>query len=275
MEDVSTPHQARLSGTSWDPQLYLKFMEFRVRPAIELLERVPTDHPAHVYDIGCGPGHITRLLSNRWPDATICGVDNSDEMLRAATDLAPEIEFVRADLDTWMPGTPADVIFANSVFHLIGDHDKLLPRLLGALAPQGVLAAQMPDCYDAPWYQLMCETLMTAGHGGSALGTQQLRDAMSVNSVHTPEFYHRLLSDRVGELDIWTTEYLQVLDGDDPVYAWIKAAGLRPVLNTLPPDDLGVFLGAYLPELRKAYPKMSSGQTLFPFRRTFMVARAT
>jgi hypothetical protein len=39
----------------------------------------------------------------------------------------------------------------------------------------------------------------------------------------------------VHSLDIWETEYLQVLEGQDPVLEWVKGTGLRPILNGL--DD--------------------------------------
>ena len=40
-------------GTRWDPNQYLKFSDHRLRPALELLDRVPLKAPALIYDLKC------------------------------------------------------------------------------------------------------------------------------------------------------------------------------------------------------------------------------
>ena len=87
-----------------------------------------------------------------------------------------------------------------------------------------------------------------------------------------PAEYFDLLAQEAARLDIWTTEYLQVLEGEDPVLEWVRGTGLRPILNGLPEPDLGRFLGAYRQALRDAYPRRPDGTTLYPFSRLFVVA---
>ena len=73
-------------------------------------------------------------------------------------------------------------------------------------------------------------------------------------------------------LDIWETEYLQVLDGEDPVLNWVKSTGLRPILASLNDEERETFLSEYKRRLRAEYPQRSDGKTLYPFRRLFIVA---
>jgi trans-aconitate 2-methyltransferase len=54
---------------TWDPQQYLKFSDHRLRPALDLMARIPAIEARTVYDLGCGPGNITRMLAERWPAA--------------------------------------------------------------------------------------------------------------------------------------------------------------------------------------------------------------
>lgn len=61
----------------WDPSQYLKFADHRLRPALDLLARIPAERPGTVVDLGCGAGNVTRHLRRRWPEARIIGVDNS------------------------------------------------------------------------------------------------------------------------------------------------------------------------------------------------------
>ena len=73
----------------WDPSQYLKFGNERLRPALDLLARVPLDSPQQVVDLGCGAGNVTQFISQRWPRAQVAGVDNSGEMLAKARAVLP------------------------------------------------------------------------------------------------------------------------------------------------------------------------------------------
>src|SRR5262249_8474649 len=63
--------------TPWDPSQYLKFAGQRLRPAVDLLNRIDVEDPAEVYDLGAGAGNVTQLLRTRWPNARITGIDES------------------------------------------------------------------------------------------------------------------------------------------------------------------------------------------------------
>ena len=62
---------------SWDPAQYLKYANERLRPALDLLARLPIEAPQTVVDLGCGTGNVAQILAARWPRARIVGVDNS------------------------------------------------------------------------------------------------------------------------------------------------------------------------------------------------------
>ena len=64
----------------WDPARYLAFEGHRLRPAHDLIARIPLAAPETVVDLGCGTGNVTRLLAERWPDARIIVIAGSPEM---------------------------------------------------------------------------------------------------------------------------------------------------------------------------------------------------
>lgn len=94
----------------------------------------------------------------RWPGASVTGIDTSATMLDAAREALPGATFVKADVATWTPEAPVDLLFANAVLQWVPDHDRLLPRLAGLLAPGGSLAVQMPDNLDEPSHARMRDT---------------------------------------------------------------------------------------------------------------------
>lgn len=67
----------------WDPQQYLKFSGHRLRPAVDLLMRIPDFGPREIVDLGAGAGNVTKLIRERWPEASVTGVEGSAEMVAA------------------------------------------------------------------------------------------------------------------------------------------------------------------------------------------------
>jgi trans-aconitate 2-methyltransferase len=253
---------------SWDPNQYLKFTDHRLRPALDLLSQIPLADPRSVYDLGCGPGNITRLLAERWPNARVVGVDSSADMLAKARMEAASVVFEQADIARWSPPAPADLLFTNATLHWLDDHAALLPRLAAQLAPAGVLAIQMPDNRASPSHLLMDEAA-AAGPWHAKLA--RLRPVYG--SMQSPDAYYRMLAPVAAQVDIWETTYLHVLEGDNPVVEWTKGTALRPYLDALDEPERAAFLAAYAARIATAYPKQPDGRTLLPFKRIFIVAR--
>lgn len=250
---------------SWNPSTYLTYADERTRPAADLLERVRMLAPARVADLGCGPGNSTALLSARWPNAWIEGVDSSAEMLAQAQASGLKVHWTGADIAQWSPPLPYDVIFSNAAYQWLPDHKALLPRLFGFVKEGGIFAFQVPSNFGAPSHRLMREVALE-GPWASKLGT--VREA----SVLSPDTYYDILSPFSRRLDIWETAYLHVLDGDDPVFRWVGATGLRPFVQALEEGEREAFCDVYRARLRQAYPKRANGKTLFAFSRLFVVA---
>ncbi len=255
----------------WDPDQYGRFADHRSRPAFELLNRIDHPHPARVVDLGCGAGEMARTMQARWPDAQLVGVDSSSEMLAEAARSESQVEWHQADIATWSPDEPVDVIYSNAALHWVADHRTLFPSLVSFLAPNGVLAVQMPLSWAEPSHVLMREVLRTGGPTGKPIGSRDLWSRLAHKWVDKPTDYHDLLTPLVGSLDLWTTRYFQVLEGHEPVFEWVKGTGLRPVLETLDGAELDTFLTDYRERLLDAYPRRSDGTTVYPFSRLFIV----
>jgi trans-aconitate 2-methyltransferase len=68
----------------WDPDEYLRFAQLRMRPAQDLLARIPLTAPQRGADLGCGTGEVTLHRAAHWPEAAVLGVDSSASMLGRA-----------------------------------------------------------------------------------------------------------------------------------------------------------------------------------------------
>lgn len=261
---------------SWNPNQYLKFAAPRLRPQLDLIARIALDAPRTVFDLGCGTGSGTRMLAQRWPDADVTGVDASAAMLAKAAQDAGDgggdppgrLHWQQASIADWQPGAGADLIYSNAALHWLGDHARLFPHLMRQLAPGGVLAVQMPRNFDAPSHRLIDETV------AAGPWRERLQPLVQPSPVGAPADYYGYVAPLASELDLWETEYLQVLAGPDPVKEWTKGTWLPQFLDRLPsPAEQAAFEADYAERLRAAYPMRADGTTLFPFKRLFIVAR--
>jgi trans-aconitate 2-methyltransferase len=253
---------------AWDPAQYLKFAGPRLRPALDLLQRIDVEAPGVVYDLGAGAGNVTRLIATRWPEARVVGVDSSAEMLGRAAAENPGIGWQQADLADWRPSRPADVIYSNAALHWLDNHDALMADLLSGLKSGGVLALQMPRNFSAPSHTLITETALEGPWRAV------LEPLLRPSPVAEPAVYYDLLAPRAASLDIWETEYLQVLEGSNPVKEWTKGTWLSPLLAALEEPERSRFEAAYGERVAAAYKPRRDGRTLFPFRRMFVIAIA-
>lgn len=251
---------------SWDPGQYDKFRSQRTRPARDLLASLPPIRPARVADLGCGGGALARDLAERWPDAEVTGVDGSSSMLAQAAAVPSAVRWVEADLRSWRPDRPVDLIVSNAALHWLPDHGRLFPDLLGHLAPGGVLAVQMPRNFAAPSHAAMREV---AAEGRWA---DRLAFLEGPPPVHPPDAYLDLLLPRCRMLEVWETEYHHLLEGGTPVLDWVKGASLVPILAVLDAGEQREFLDRLAAKLAAAYPRRPDGTTVFPFRRLFILA---
>ena len=251
---------------AWDPKTYLDFEDERTRPAVELLARVAHKNPAHVIDLGCGPGNSTALLARRWPKAKLEGLDSSEAMLDQARRSGIPATWHSGDIPSWSPTLRYDVIFANAALHWLGDQDALLKRLMSYLAPEGVLAFQVPANFNEPSHRLMRDVAASGLWAGKLKGVRNI-------VLGTEQGYYEMLEPLASHLDIWQTTYLQVLSGEDAVLRWVSGTGLRPFLEALDAQEREAYSREYKTRLNQAYPMRANGKTLFPFQRLFVVAR--
>jgi len=251
---------------AWNPTQYLKFAGQRMQPALDLLARVPLERPATVFDLGCGAGNITRILAERWPDATVTGIDSSTDMLAKAQAEPGAITWIQGDLEHWAPSAPADLLYSNAALHWLDDHHAAFARFAGLLAPGGVLAVQMPRNHAEPSHACMVE----AAEAGP--WRERLAPVLRPSPVAAPAVYHDILAPLASHLDLWETIYYHPLEGDNPVLEWTRGSALKPLLDALEGMEREGFLADYSARIAAAYPKRADGITLFPFRRLFMVA---
>lgn len=250
----------------WSPEVYARHAGPRLRPALDLLARVPLARARTVVDLGCGSGALFPALRSRFPDAKLVGVDRSAAMLAQAREVDAHADLVHTDAAGWRPAETVDLIVANASLQWIPGHERLIGDLLRRCS---CLAVQIPDNFAAPSHTLLYQTaarpewssrLAGVDHGNVNLGA---------------ETYAALVGSAGAQLDLWRTTYYHQLEGADPVLDWMRGTALLPVqaaLGGAGSSDTLAFETALGRSLAQAYPADGAGRVLFPFSRLFFVA---
>ncbi|MEE3719900.1 methyltransferase domain-containing protein [Tumidithrix elongata RA019] len=252
---------------NWDADLYLQFAKERTRPSSDLISRINLLQPQRIIDLGCGPGNSTAMLRQKWLQADITGLDNSPEMIAAASKSYPSEKWVLSNIASWSAEIPFDLVFSNATLQWLPNHGKLFAHLFSQVALGGALAIQVPAHYQSPLRQVVDEV------SKDPLWSDRMDRARNALTFERPRFYYDVLQPLAKYLEIWETEYYHVMDSPKAIVNWFRGTGLRPFLGSLESEQQKEkFEQMLLEGYTKAYPQQNDGRILFPFRRLFIIA---
>ncbi len=253
--------------TAWDAEAYLRYADERTQPASDLAARIKVASPKRIIDLGCGPGNSTEVLRLRWPEAEMIGLDQSEEMIAAASKSYPHGKWVLKDLSTWTGEPPFDLVFSNAALQWVPNHDRLFPHLFAQVATGGALAVQMPAHHGSAAHQVILEV------ADDPAWSHLMSAPRSAMTRESPAFYYDVLQPLASRLEIWVTEYYHIMNGPEAMVEWFRGTGLRPFLSALETEGQKLSFEAKLLEgFSRFYPRQRDSRILFPFRRLFIVA---
>jgi SAM-dependent methyltransferase len=88
-------------------------------------------------DVGCGYGTDAAAVQNLFPEASVFGIDQSQAMVDAATQLDHRVHFSVGDTLS-LPGNEAfDRILVRHVLHLVPNPKESIEYIISRLAPNG------------------------------------------------------------------------------------------------------------------------------------------
>ena len=251
----------------WSAEQYSKFKYERTLPAVDLANSIDCKNVKSVLDIGCGIGNSTAVLAQKFPNAKIIGVDNSDDMLASARRNNPDIEFLKLDVEKDIDNleNQYDVVFSNACIQWIPNHRKLLRSLFGLSGSGGVLAIQIPQQSKHPVHgiiRFLCE---------QDKWRNKIVNKREYNNLTENEYFD-VLAELSDNFRIWETTYFFSMPSYQSIVEWYKGTGLRPCLEQLSKDDAAEFLNDFSENIKKLYPVQKSGKIIFKFPRLFFTA---
>jgi trans-aconitate 2-methyltransferase len=189
-------------------------------------------------------------------------------MLRRARADHPDLRFFELDATGDLSAYKGvyDLVFSNACLHWVPDHRTLFPRLLSMLRPGGQLAVQMPLAERQVMYRDVLWPLARAPRWTGVLDVPQQFYALE------PFEYAAMLESLCQSFELWETTYHTVLDDPDTVVEWFRGTGLRPYLESLPPEDRDEFERELRIRVREHFAPLPSGKVDLQVPRLFLVA---
>ena len=110
--------------------------------------------PRSILDVGCGTGHLLRLVVDRMvaPPEKVVGVDHSEAGIRQARELLPSATWVVGDL-YGLPGAldRFDLVLCTEVLEHLHEPARAVEVLRRLCAPNGRVAITVPDGSQDSW----------------------------------------------------------------------------------------------------------------------------
>ena len=229
-----------------------------MRAAQDLVRRIPDRTPRRIADVYSGRGSMRTLLAHRFPNAEIEAFDLSKSTDRSLVARGRRVSARHK----------FDLICSNGSLEMVPSLRRLLPMLVGMVAPGGCLAVEFPNDLYEPTRALM---RMIAADGPWAKTLLPIAKTRPFNE--TMEGLYALLSPLCATVDIWEATYLHAMAGVGEIIEWMEATSLAPFLAALDEANRRKFLDRYAAELRQAYPALANGVVLLRSRRLFILAQ--
>jgi trans-aconitate 2-methyltransferase len=246
---VNTPRDDA-DSTGWDAEQYRQFAAERAQPFHDLLDKLGDAPVGRAVDLGCGPGELTALATERLDVERMAGIDNSAAMLAAAAGFASDrVTFESGDIARWTSNGDHDLVLAAASLQWVPDHRDVLARWVAALAPGGRLAVQVPANAHAPTHVVAARVAARRPHVAAFGPSGPPPDPVAANVLAPDEYARILYAAGCVDIDVDLHVYPHVLPSTRHAVEWVKGTMLTRFRAVMSAEAYDAFLRDYEREL--------------------------
>ncbi|REC40284.1 methyltransferase domain-containing protein [Chryseobacterium sp. 5_R23647] len=251
----------------WNPEVYNQFKNIRYQPFFDLMKLISSDSLKKAIDIGCGTGEQTHILSEKFEDAELLGIDSSAEMLSESNLYQNNrlnfkqktVEELYNSEEKW------DLIFSNAALQWSDNHKELFSKLLSLLSENGQFAVQMPvqseNILNQILFQLASEEPFKT----------QLQNWNRVSPVLSLDEYAKMMFDAgLKDLNISIKVYPIIADDAEKLFQFISGSALIPYLERLDEENKEKFIIEYKKRIAEKFDRFPA---IYSFKRMLLYGR--
>lgn len=196
----------------WDTGLYDSKHAFVTQYGEALIELLDPKPGERVLDVGCGTGHLTKQIAAS--GAAVFGIDASENMIAAAQEAYPELDFRVANITQFVAEAPFDAVFSNAALHWVLNYEGAVRQMSAALEVGGRFVIEM------------------GGHGNVAALIGGLFEALKELDCHemVVNWYFPTIGEYASLLEkynlepalAWLFDRPTALEGEDGLVNWYR-----------------------------------------------------
>ncbi len=186
----------------WDTNLYDQKHSFVTKYGEDLLSLLDAKPGERILDVGCGSGHLTKLIADAGAEVT--GLDSSQEMITTARAAYPAISFLVADASDFSFTEPFNAIFSNAALHWVERAEEAIICMSQVLKPGGRFVIEMGGKGNIAGIATELENALRNLDGRQAKATNyfpSIGEYSTLLEKHGIEVVSALLFDRLTKLE--------------------------------------------------------------------------
>lgn len=125
----------------WDNNLYDQKHDFVSKYGEDVIGLLNPKNGEEILDLGCGTGDLAELIREKGSKVT--GIDSSAEMIEAAQQKYPLIEFQVQSATGFLFDKKFDAVFSNAALHWVLEKEKAVQQIYNCLKTGGRFVAEM------------------------------------------------------------------------------------------------------------------------------------
>lgn len=178
----------------------------------------------------------------------------------------PEARISFADANELPSSATFDLVFSNNYFQHLPTHAELINKLYRLLNKDGILAVQVPNALNMPIHVLM-ESISR-----EKIWKDFFREITA--NYFVPKYYYEILSELGAEIVLWESYFNHIFSHYQEIVDFYSLTEMKPYLAKLSDDEMrDDFKNRLLNLLPIEYKKQTNSTILFPYRRTFFIAK--
>jgi trans-aconitate 2-methyltransferase len=154
--------------TEWSGSDYAGISTLQQTMAEEAVATVPFAGNEQVLDVGCGDGHVTRMIAGMVPDGYVVGIDPSRGMLgeamRGECPGPSGPSFARADVRDLPFAQDFDVAVSFNALHWVPQQQRALKQIASVVRPGARVLIQVVCAGERPSVEAVAMTLCDRPH---------------------------------------------------------------------------------------------------------------
>jgi len=126
-------------------RLHRLWRKLTFRDILRKVRRYGDHQVLSIMDVGCGSGYLLQTLSEKFPNATLTGVELDHRLNDKIRNIVPKAEIINSDAESFEVSETFDLIVSTQVIEHLYNPDAFLAKVSSRLSDCGLVILTTPN----------------------------------------------------------------------------------------------------------------------------------